>query len=217
MFTKYKEFITLGLMRVPSEIAIRSATEIFRAGGGILRTSAAVTAGIQYSTLYWMRDNGLLETLGRGLYRLADLPALSDQDLVTVSARVPEAVICLISALSFHHVGTQIPHRVSIALPPKAWEPQVDNPPLQVYRMSGDALARGVEMHVIDERQVKIFSVAKTVADCFKFRNKIGLDVALEALQEALRSRKTTPAEIMEYAQVDRVTRIIRPYLEALH
>jgi len=217
MFTKYKEFITLGLMRVPSEIAIRSATEIFRAGGGILRTSAAVTAGIQYSTLYWMRDNGLLETLGRGLYRLADLPALSDQDLVTVSARVPEAVICLISALSFHHVGTQIPHRVSIALPPKAWEPQVDNPPLQVYRMSGDALARGVEMHVIDERQVKIFSVAKTVADCFKFRNKIGLDVALEALQEALRSRKTTPAEIMEYAQVDRVARIIRPYLEALH
>lgn len=217
MFTKSEEFITLWFMRVPSEIAIRSASEILRVRGGILRTRDAVAAGIQYSTLYWMRDNGLLETLGRGLYRLADLPALSDQDLVTVSARAPEGVVCLISALAFHQVGTQIPHAVSIALPPKAWAPQIEHPPLQVYRMSGAALVQGVETHVIDARPVMIFGVAKTVADCFKFRNKIGLDVAVEALQEALRSRKTTPAEIMECAQVDRVARVIRPYLEALH
>jgi len=203
-------------MRVPSEIAVRSATDIFRAQGGILRTRDAVKAGIHYSTLYWMRDSSLLETLGRGLYRLAELPGLTDQDMLTVAARVPDAVICLISALAFHHIGTQIPHRVSIALPPKAWAPRADSPPLRVYRMSGPALVQGVEEHVVDGQRVRVFSVAKTVADCFKYRNKVGLDVAVEALQEALRSKKTTPAEIMQCAEADRVTRVIQPYLEAL-
>jgi predicted transcriptional regulator of viral defense system len=204
-------------MRIPSEIAVRSASEIFRKCGGILRTRDAVAAGIQYSTLYWMRDNGLVERLGRGLYRLAELPPLTEQDLVTTTARVPEAVICLISALAFHEIGTQVPHAVSVALSPKAWAPRFDHPPLQVYRMSGLALSQGVEQHIVDGRAVRIYGVAKTVADCFKFRNKIGLDVAIEALQEALRSKKTSPAEVMEFARVDRVARIVRPYLEALH
>jgi predicted transcriptional regulator of viral defense system len=203
-------------MRVPPDIAVTSASDIFRSRGGILRTGDAVTAGVHYSTLYWMRDAGLLDTLGRGLYRLADLPPLTDQDLVIVSARIPGAVVCLVSALAFHQVGTQIPHVVSVALPPKAWTPRVDHPPVQVYRMSGAALTQGAQKHTVDGLPVMVFGIAKTIADCFKFRNKIGLEVAVEALQEVLRSKKATPAEIMECAQVDRVANIIRPYLEAL-
>ena len=203
-------------MRAPSDMAIRKATEIFRAQGGILRTRDAVKSGIHYSTLYWMRDNSMLDTLGRGLYRLAELPGLTDQDLLTVAARVPEGVICLVSALAFHQIGTQIPRRVSIALAPKAWAPRLESPPVQIYRMSGLALTFGVEERIIDGQRVKVFDVAKTAADCFKYRNKVGLDVALEALQEALRSKRTTPAEIMQCAGVDRVSRVIRPYIEAL-
>jgi predicted transcriptional regulator of viral defense system len=205
-----------GLMRVPSDRAVSLASDVFRSCGGIARTGDATAAGVHYSTLYWMRDAGLLDTLGRGLYRLADLPPLADQDLVTVSARIPGAVVCLVSALAFHQVGTQIPHVVSVALPPKAWAPRVDHPPVQVYRMSGAALTQGVQKHMVDGLPVMVFGVAKTVADCFKFRNKIGLEVAVEALQEVLRSKKATPAEIMECAQVDRVANVIRPYLEAL-
>jgi predicted transcriptional regulator of viral defense system len=205
-----------GAMRVPSERALSSASDTFRRRGGIVRTGDAVAAGVHYSTLYWMRDAGLLDTLGRGLYRLADLPPLTDQDLVIVSARIPGAVVCLVSALAFHQVGTQIPHVVSVALPPKAWTPRVDHPPVQVYRMSGAALTQGAQKHTVDGLPVMVFGIAKTIADCFKFRNKIGLEVAVEALQEVLRSKKATPAEIMECAQVDRVANIIRPYLEAL-
>jgi len=125
-------------------------------------------------------------------------------------------VLCLLSALAFHDIGPQIPAWVNIAIGPKAWHPPFDYPPVRVYRMSGEALTAGVEEHAIDGTPVKVFSPAKTVADCFKFRNKVGLDVALEALREALRDRKATREEIMRYAAVDRVSKIVRPYLEAM-
>ena len=136
--------------------------------------------------------------------------------MVTVATRVPDAILCLVSALDFHDIGTQIPSAVNIAIGPKDRRPQLDYPPIRVYRVSGRALTSGVEEHVVDGTAVKVFGVAKTVADCFKFRNKIGVDVALEALREVVRSRKATPAEIMEFAQIDRVSKIVRPYLEAL-
>jgi len=202
--------------REPSESAVRAAEEIFRAAGGTLRTREAAACGIHYSTLYGMRDDGLLEQLSRGVYRLAELPAPGKYDVVAVAERVPDAVLCLISALDFHEIGTQIPALVNIAIGPKDWHPQFEYPPVRVYRMSGEALKAGVEEHTIDGTPVKVFSPAKTVADCFKFRNKVGLDVALEALRETLRSRKATRGEIMHYAAIDRVTKIVRPYLEAM-
>ncbi len=195
---------------------MRAAKEVFRSAGGTLRTREAVARGIHYSTLYGMHDAGLLEQLSRGVYRLAELPSSSRYDVVAVAERAPGAVLCLASALDFHGIGTQIPGWVSIAIGPKDWRPQFDYPPVRVYRMSGAALTAGVEVHVVDGTPVRVFSPAKTVADCFKFRNKIGLDVALEALREALRSGKASRSEIMHFAAIDRVAKVVRPYLEAM-
>ncbi|MDZ4655610.1 MAG: type IV toxin-antitoxin system AbiEi family antitoxin domain-containing protein [Coriobacteriia bacterium] len=204
------------MKRLPSENAIRHAVEVFKRSGGTLRTREAAEGGVHYSTLYGMRDAGLLEQLSRGVYRLAELPGPSKYDVVTVAARVPGAVLCLVSALDFHEIGTQIPSAVNIAIGPKDRRPQFDYPPVRVHRMSGRALTSGVEEHSVDGTAVRVFGVAKTVADCFKFRNKIGLDVALEALREVVRGRKATPAQVMEFAEVDRVSKIVRPYLEAM-
>lgn len=203
------------MTRTPSETAVRAATAVFKAAGGTLRTRDAAERGIHYSTLYGMRDAGLVEQLSRGVYRLAGLQSPSKYDVVAVAERVPGAVLCLVSALDFHEIGTQIPSAVSIAIGKKDWHPQFSYPRVRVYRMSGEALTSGVEEHVIGGTTVKVFNPAKTVADCFKFRNKIGLDVALEALRETVRSRKATRDEIMEYAETDRVSRVVRPYLEA--
>lgn len=204
------------MKRPPSESAIRNAADVFKANGGTLRTRDAAHQGVHYSTLYGMRDAGLLELLSRGVYRLAELQGPSKYDVVAVAERVPGAVLCLVSALDFYEIGTQIPSGVSIAIGPKDRQPQLDYPPVRVYRMSGAALTSGVEQHSVDGTSVKVFSPAKTVADCFKFRNKVGLDVALEALRESLRSRKATRDEIMSYAEIDRVSKIVRPYLEAI-
>ena len=204
------------MKRMPSQNAIRQATDVFKRNGGTLRTRDAVEQGVHYSTLYGMRDSGLIERLARGVYRLAELPGPSKYDVVTVAERVPDGVLCLFSALDFHEIGTQIPYGVSIAIGPKDRRPRLDYPPIRVYRMSGAVLSSGVEEHTIDGTAVKVFSPAKTVADCFKFRNKIGLDVALEALRETVRSRKATRDDIMKYAGIDRVSNIVRPYLEAM-
>jgi predicted transcriptional regulator of viral defense system len=195
---------------------VRKATEVFRSHNGLMRTHDAAQSGVHYSTLYWMRDAGLLEQLARGVYRLADLPGPSKHDVVTVAALVPSAVLCLLSALDFHDIGTQIPSAVNIAIGSKDWAPLSDYPPVRVYRMSGRALNEGVEQHELDGVNVRVFNPAKTVADCYKYRNKIGLDVAIEALQDVVRSGLAKPAQIMEYAEIDRVAKVIRPYLEAL-
>lgn len=204
------------MRRTPSENATRRAVEVFRRHGGTMRTGDVAAQGVHYSTLYWMRDEGLVEQLTRGVYRLSSIPGPSKHDVVTVAARVPSAILCLVSALEFHEIGTQIPSAVSIAIGPKDREPLLKYPPVRVYRMSGTALTSGVEEHEVDGTRVRVFGIAKTVADCFKFRNKIGHDVAIEALQEVVRQRCATPAEIMEFASVDRVAKVIRPYLEAL-
>jgi predicted transcriptional regulator of viral defense system len=204
------------MKRLPSQSAIRQATDVFRKSGGTLRTREAAGRGVHYSTLYGMRDAGLLEQLSRGVYRLAELQGPSRYDVVTVAERAPDAVLCLVSALDFHEIGTQIPSGVSIAIGPKDRPPRLDYPPLCVYRMSGAALTSGVEEHSVDGTVVKVFNPAKTVADCFKFRRKVGLDVAIEALREAVRTRKATRGEILKYAEIDRVSNVVRPYLEAI-
>jgi predicted transcriptional regulator of viral defense system len=155
--------------------------EIFRKHGGQLRMSEAIEHGITRYMLYSLRDRGIIEQMSRGIYRLVELPPISNPDLVTVSLRFPNAVICLISALAYHDITTQIPHAVSLAVPRSSRIPSLDYPPIQVHRFSNEAYNSGIEEHLIDGTPVRIYSSEKTLVDCFKFRNKIGMDVALEA------------------------------------
>jgi predicted transcriptional regulator of viral defense system len=192
------------------------AEGLFRKHGGILRASEAIALGIHPRTLYRLRDENRLVTVSRGLYRLADLPELSDPDLVSVATRIPQAAVCLISALAFHEITTEIPHDVSIALPRTVKRPRLDYPPLRVFWFSGEALTEGIEEHKIDGVKVRIYGPEKTVADCFKFRNRIGLDVAIEALKLCRERRGSTPRKLLHYARICRVERVMRPYLEAL-
>jgi len=191
-------------------------TKAFNRGGGVLRTSAALRAGIHPRRLYEMRDSGVLERLGRGLYRLADLPPLSNPDLVTVAAKVPAGVLCLISALAYHEITTQIPHEVQLALPRGAEPPRLEHPPLRIFWFSGCAFTDGIERRKVDGIILRVYSPEKTLADCFKYRNKLGLDTVLEALR-LYRTRKGTKVDdLMRFARVCRVEKVIRPYLEAL-
>src|SRR5262245_43752213 len=196
--------------------SLESAESLFRKRGGMLRASEAIALGIHPRTLYRLRDENRLVTVSRGLYRLADLPELSNPDLVSVAARIPQAVICLISALAFHEITTEIPHEISIALPRTVKKPRLDYPPLRVFWFSGGALTEGFEERKIDGVKVRIYGPEKTVADCFKFRNKIGLAVAIEALKLCRERKGSTPRKLLHYARICRVERVMRPYLEAL-
>ena len=195
---------------------IDAARRAFRRGGGVLRTGEALDQGIHPRTLYAMRDAGLLERLDRGLYRLTDLPPLSDPDLVTVANKIPKGVICLISALHFHDITTQIPHEVSIAVRRGTEPPRLEYSPIRLYWFSGAAFTAGIETHRIDGTPVRIYSAEKTLADCFKYRNKIGMDTVLEALTLYRDQHKPKPRKLIEYAKVCRVEKVMRPYLEAL-
>ena len=192
------------------------AVGIFKKHGGILLTAKALRAGIHPGTLYAMRDSGALEVVSRGVYRLANSPPLVNPDLVTVATRVPGGVICLISALTFHELTTQIPHEVHVALPRGAEEPRLDHPPIKTYRFSGEAFTKGVEAHELDSVSVRIYSPEKTLADCFKFRNQVGLDTVVEAIRFYRERRNIKVDDLMRYAGICRVTKIIRPYLQAI-
>ena len=192
------------------------ARVIFREHGGLLRTKGAIRLGIHPRTLYGMRDAGELEQISRGYYRLANLPQVGNPDLVATALAVPKGVICLISALSYHGIGTQIPHMVDIAIEKDTKRPRIDYPPIRTFWFSGSAFTEGVQVHDIDGVPVRIYSPAKTVADCFKCRNKVGLDVTLEALLEVRRNRLATVDELFRMATVCRVANVMRPYLEAL-
>jgi len=183
---------------------------------GIIRPRDVEAEGIPRQYLYRLCANGALTRVGRGLYALPDTLRSEAITLAEVAKRVPNAVICLLSALQFHDLTTQIPHRVWIAIENKRWEPKFDYPPIELVRLTGHAFSFGVEEHEVDRVPVKVYSPAKTVADCFKFRNKIGLVMALEALRETWRSRKATMDELWEAAKVCRVANVMRPYLEAI-
>jgi predicted transcriptional regulator of viral defense system len=176
----------------------------------------ALRAGINRRTLYSMRDEGVVEQLSRGTYRLASLPELAQPDLVTVATRIPQGVICLISALAFHELTTQIPHAVDVAVARGTEEPRLDYPPIHLYWFSGKAFTAGVEMVPSDGMNLRVYCAEKSIADAFKYRNKLGLDVALEALSSWLKQRGAGVERLLEFARICRVEQVIRPYLEAM-
>lgn len=188
----------------------------FSRGGGLLRTSAALRAGIHPRTLYDMRNQGVVEQVSRGVYRLADLPALSNPDLVTVAAKIPSGVVCLISALAYHEITTQIPHEVHVALPRGTEPPRLKHPPLRVFWFTGRLFTEGIETHKLDGIGIRVHSLEKTLADCFKYRYKLGLDTVLEALRLYRSRKRPNVDELMKFARVCRVEKVMRPYLEAV-
>ncbi len=196
--------------------SIEDAITHFRQQGGTLRTAEALRLGIHPRTLYAMRDSGVLEQLSRGLYRLADLPPLSNPDLVTVALRIPQVVICLVSALAFHELTTQIPRAVDVATRQGTTRPTLDYPPLRVFWFSGPAWSEGVETYQVDDVPIRIYGREKSVADSFKYRRKLGLDIPLEALKLYRQGGKVDVSKLVHYARICRVEKVMRPYLEAL-
>lgn len=191
------------------------AKQIIHQSGGIIKTSDALQAGIHPRTLYQLRDTGDIEQISRGIYRLTEIDPVSNPDVVIVATRIPNSVICLISALSFHEITTQIPHEISVAIPKGSNPSMIDYPPVQFHKFSKESFKAGIQEHQIDGVTVKVYSPEKTLADCFKFRNKLGMDVVLEALK-LYKSRMTFDhKKILKYAKICRVDKIVRPYLEA--
>ena len=182
----------------------------------ILRTRDLEAHGIWRANLRDYVEQGVLTRIGRGLYTLVGVEAGENHSLAEIGKRVPQGTVCLLSALRFHELTTQQPHETWLALDGKARSPKTDSLALRIVRFTGSALSEGREEHVIEGVPVKIYNPAKTVADCFKFRNKIGLDVALEALRETWRARRCGMSELMRYARVCRVANVMRPYLESL-
>jgi predicted transcriptional regulator of viral defense system len=197
--------------------SFETAKRFFSENNGILRSSKARRLGINPKTISDMVKAGLLVREGRGLYRLADLEPPGNPDIVYVCQRVPDAVICLISALAFYELTTQIPYQVYVALPfEKRNKPRIEYPPIEVVWLTARPYHAGIENWNIDGFNVPIYCREKTVADSFKFRNKIGTDVAVDALKDYMRSRDRNIPTLMEYARIDRVERIMLPYIEAL-
>ncbi|MFM8764914.1 MAG: transcriptional regulator, partial [Spartobacteria bacterium] len=172
--------------------------------------------GIWRAKIRGFVEQGVLIRVGRGLYTRPGVEAGENHSLAEVGKRVPKGTVCLLSALRFHGLTTQQPHEVWLALDGKARSPKTESMAFRIVRFSGSSLWEGQEEHVLEGVTVKVYNPAKTVADCFKFRNKIGLDVALEALREAWRERRCGISELMHYARICRVANIMRPYLESL-
>ena len=182
---------------------------------GMIRVRDAVKEGIHPENLRRLCKKGLLVKMARGIYIPADSEISQNVGLAQISKRVPNGVICLLSALQFHDIGTQSPFEVWVAIDQKAAAPRIDYPPIRIVRFSGKALSEGIEIHQIEGVEVEIYNKAKTIADCFKFRNKIGLDIALEALKDSRQRKLCTNDEIWKYAKLCRVSNVMKPYLEA--
>ena len=183
---------------------------------GIVSTAEVRSQGIHHEYLRQLCKEGKLIRVGRGLYSLPDGDVTVHHGLAQARKAIPKGVICLLSALRFHEIGTQAPHEVWVAIDRRAARPRAKHPRTRIVRFSGKSLTEGIDEHNIEGVLVRIYNPAKTVADCFKYRNKIGLDVALEALREAIRERRCTIDELWRYAKICRVTEIMRPYMEAM-
>ena len=189
---------------------------IFEKHEGILRAAEAIRLGVPEHIVYEMAEKGELVREARGVYRLAKTEMPSNPDLVQVSLLVPKAVVCLISALYFYELTTQIPHSVYIALPQNTPRPRLKYPPLEVFWVTNSLHSVGVDVHVLDGVKVKIYNREKTVADSFKFRNRVGEDVALEALKDYIRQPKMDVHKLLGYAKINRVEKLMTPYLKSL-
>ncbi len=183
---------------------------------GLLRASDLDAIEAPRVVLTRLIEGGLLERVSRGLYRLPSHPGSEHEGLATIAAKVPQAVFCLLTALQFHELTTQLPRQVWIAMPRGSHVPRVDYPPIKMVQMTGAVYTAGIEEHLRDGVTLRVYSAAKTVADCFKHRNKIGLEVALEALKDARAKRMASADDLWRYAKVCRVANVMRPYLEAI-
>lgn len=198
----------------PSPIA--NALRLFQAHGGILSTGEALKLGIHPRTLYALRDAAKLERMERGIYRLAHSKPLSNPDLVIAALKVPRGVVCLISALSFHQMTTQVPHAVNLAIPANDQAPVLQYPPLRLFWYSQTVHENGIIEEKLDNMRIRLYSPEKTLADCFKYRNKIGIDICVEALKLYRRRGRMKMDLIERYAKLCRVERVMRPYLAAV-
>jgi predicted transcriptional regulator of viral defense system len=182
----------------------------------VVRPRDLVERGIPRQALYDLVAAGELVRAGRGLYRLPDFEVTENHTLAEVSTRMPAGVICLLSALRFHGLTTELPAEVWVAIDRKAWAPTFAKPRVRLVRLSGPSLSEGIEQHVIEGIRVRVFGVSKTIADCFKFRNKIGTNIAIEALREGWRHRRLNLEELLKFAAMNRVDKILRVYLESI-
>ena len=201
---------------MPEPVSQRSIAHTVLKTRGIARLSELRAEGVTAATMSRMKRDGEVLRLARGLYQLPDAPLDAHHGLAEAAKRVPKGVVCLVSALAFHQLTDQLPRQVWIAIGQKDWAPKADGVPLRLVRFTERLLTEDVVSHTVEGVPVKVFGVAKTIADCFRYRSKIGLTVAIEGLQEALRQRKTTPGEIARQAERGAVATVIRPYLEAL-
>ena len=183
---------------------------------GMIRLRDAMEQGIHPEVLRRLTDQGKLVKIARGTYALASADISTHHDLAIASARVPSGTVCLLSALSYHEIGTQLPHEVWMMIDRRSHKPRIDRPAMHFVLASGPALTLGIEVVEIEGVGVRVFGPAKTVVDCFRYRRHIGLEVAIEALRETLKHRRATPSQIDEYARPCRVASVIRPYLEAM-
>lgn len=183
---------------------------------GVISSGEVLCEGIHHEYLRQLCAEGKLVRVGWGLYSLSGAEVTVHHGLAQAGKAIPKGVICLVSALRFHEIGTQAPHEVWVAIDRRAARPRARHPRMRIVRFSGKSLTEGIDEHTIEGVPVRIYNPAKTMADCFKYRNKIGLDVALEALREVIRKRKGTTDDLWRYAKICRVTKVMRPYMEAI-
>ncbi|MFH1282427.1 MAG: transcriptional regulator [bacterium] len=184
--------------------------------GGVAHTSEMLNSGFHIDTIKCLEKTGTVTKIAQGLYQLAGYFPSTHPDLVAASLQAPKGTICLISALHFHEATTEIPHKVELAIPKGARAPKINYPPTQFYWFSQQAWESGAENHAIEKHSIKVYCLAKTIADCFKFRNRIGIDIAREALKIGTSEKKIKPQEIMHYARICRVHTIIQPLIEMM-
>lgn len=186
------------------------------AKAGVLRPRDLDAHNLPREVLRRMEKRGMIQRVGRGLYILPDAKGVTEHHtLAEASKQTPHGVICLLSALAFHGITTQAPFEVWMAIDPKSRRPKAEGQPIRFVRFSGAALEQGIEEHTIEGVPVRIYNPAKTVVDCFKYRNKIGIDVAIEALRDCRWERRCTSDDLWRYAKICRMTRVMQPYLEA--
>lgn len=203
-------------MAGPAEETLKDRAIAVASKRGIARARDFDAAGIPRAYLRRLQDDGLLVRMGRGLYQLADAQRSEAHSLAEAICAVPHGVVCLLSALQFHGLTTQLPHEVWMLIGHKKWAPKNPSVSLRIIRATGKALAAGVEQHKIEGVEVPVTNPAKTVTDCFKYRSQVGLDVAIEALRDCLHERRATTDQLWHFAAIDRVQNVMRPYIEAM-